>query len=289
MAQGSSKPKLDFIGIGFTKAGSTWVYKLLEEHPDIRVSRTKETNFFVTQNLDNKPENIKYLEEFFEGGEDKIRGEFSPMYINKDKALENIKRFYPDIKLLVILRNPADKRISEAMYNYRFKADMERADFDKILKDRFANTPPRSIYFEHLQKWMDHFPRENFHIMILEEMIADPFSKIADLYRFLGADESCRPESASKKANAAHGFRYPKLQKKLRNAHQKVKRYPRLAGILKRTSRSFKLKQRIMAWNRKEFQKPPISGETRTMLLNAHRQEIGKLEELLGRDLSVWK
>lgn len=289
MPRRSSPPKLDFIGIGFTKAGSTWIYKLLEEHPDIHVSKTKETNFFVTQDLDSKPENIKYLEEFFRGGEDRIRGEFSPMYINRDKALENIKKFYPGIKLLVILRSPADKRISEVMYNHRFKTDMESEDFDRLIYEKFKDAQPRSMYYDRLERWMEYFPRKNIHVMILEEMTAAPYKEAAKLYEFLGADTSFRPQAADRKANVAHGFRYPGLQKKLRNAHQRVKRHPRLARTLKNISRPFKLKQKIMAWNRKEIPRPPISEETRRMLLDAHREEIKKLEELLGRDLSVWK
>jgi hypothetical protein len=279
---------LDFIGIGFTKSGSTWIYKILEEHPQIEVSKTKETNFFVTQDLENHPENLRYLKDFFGENDGKIRGEFSPMYINRDKALENIKRFYPKVKLLVILRNPVDKCISEVMYNYRFKDGMERADFDQILGERVKNAPPRSMYIEHLQKWMNNFPPENFHIMILEEMIADPDKKIAELYRFLGVDDFFRPEWAKKKANTAHAFRYPGLQKRLRNAHQRVKKHPRLAKALKKISRPFKLKQKILDWNRQEFQKPLISPKTRQALFNTYKDEIQKMEKLLNKDLSVW-
>jgi hypothetical protein len=282
-------PKLDFIGIGFTKAGSTWVYKLLEEHPDLQVSKTKETNFFVDQDLKNHPDRLRYLEEFFEGDRGRARGEFSPMYVNKDKALENIKMFYPDIKLLVILRNPADKRISEVMYNHRLKTDMEKLDIDRMIRERFEGAPPRFIYLDRLRKWMDNFPPKNFYIMVLEEMASAPQKGAAELYRFLGVNDSYQPQAAKKKVNAAHAFRYPGLQNFLRNQHKRVKKYPRLAKNLKKVSRPLKLKQRILEWNRKEFQKPDISEQTRQMLFNAHRQEIEQLEELLNRDLSVWK
>ena len=285
----TTKPRLDFAGIGFTKCGSTWIYKLLEEHPEVQTSKTKETDFFVNQDLENKPQNIKYLEEFFEGEEGKVRGEFSPMYINRDETLKNIKRFYPNVKLLVILRNPVDKRISEVMYNYRFKDDMERVDLNEVIQERFKNASPRSIYLDRLQKWMDHFPPQNFHIMVLEEMIADPYRGAADLYRFLGADDSYKPQAAEKKVNVAHAFRYPKLQKKLRNAHQQVKKHPRLAKILKKASRPLKLKQRILEWNRKEYGKPVISDQTRKLLFDIYKEEIGELEKLLNKDLSVWR
>ncbi len=283
------KPRLDFVGIGFTKAGSTWIYKLLEEHPEICMSKTKETNFFINQNLESNPRNIKGLERFFQPGRDKIRGEFSPMYISKDEALENIKKFYPDIKLLIIMRNPVDKRISEVMSNYRFKIDMERADFDKIVYERFKDAQPRSIYYDRLRKWMDNFPRENIYVMILEEMISHPYKEASKLYEFLGTDDSFRPESATRKANAAHGFHYPKLQKRLRNAHQRVKKHPSLLKILNKISRPFKLKQKILEWNRKEFQKPLVSEQTRQMLFDAYKEEIQELEQLLNKDLSIWK
>jgi hypothetical protein len=49
--------------------------------------------------------------------------------------------------------------------------------------------------------------------MILEEFAWDLYNKISELYEFLGVDNSFRPQTAGQKANTAHGFRHPKLQK----------------------------------------------------------------------------
>ncbi|HMB65691.1 MAG TPA: sulfotransferase [Patescibacteria group bacterium] len=290
MQEDTKKPQLDFVGIGFTKCGSTWIYKLLEEHPEICMSKTKETNFFANYDLVAEPRKLKYFEEFFPRDcGDRIKGEFSPMYIARDIALKNLVEHYPKVKFLVILRNPVEKRISEVMYNYRLKSDVEKLDLDRVIQERFRDKPEQKTYSPRLAEWLQAFPSENFHIMILEEFARDPYNKISELYDFLGVDNSFRPQVAEQKANTAHGFRHPKLQKRLRNAHKRVKRHPRLAKALKSVSRPLKLKQRIMAWNKKQFRRPQVSTETKRILLDLHRKDIEELEKLLNKDLSIWK
>ena len=289
MTNQTDKPKLDFLGIGFTKCGSTWVYKCLEEHPEISVSRTKETSFFVNQDLLARPRDLKYLEKFFEDDGGRIRGEFSPMYATKEIALKNIKEFYPEVKLLFILRDPVAKRVSEMIYNHRFDGDMGRVDFDGMIYEKFKDAREQSVYYKHLKKWFDNFPHQNIHIMFLEEVKKCPERETERLYDFLGVDTNFKPQVLQKKANPAHAFRFPGLQRVLRDSHRRIKKYPRLLVSLKKFSKPFNLKQRILNWNKKDFQKPKISGRTEKLLFELHKKEIDQLEKLLKKDLSFWK
>ena len=98
----------DFIGIGASKAASSWIFSCLKEHPEICVSSKKEINFF------NKPYNynkgIEHYKSFFKHCPKKsIKGEFTPNYINSTQVPQLIHKHFPNVKIIACLRNPIDK------------------------------------------------------------------------------------------------------------------------------------------------------------------------------------
>jgi hypothetical protein len=288
MAQGSSPPKLDFLGIGFTKAGSTWIYKLLEEHPDICISKIKETNFFINEELVNNPRNLSRYANFFWHYEDgQTVGEFSPSYITKEKALRQVKSLYPDTKFIISLRDPMERVISSFLYSKRFDKKIAQKDLEKELLSRFQGQ--REMYFPHMYKWFQEFPRENFLVIIFEEMVSDPQQKTREIFDFLGVDKEFIPKAIHKKTNPAHTFHLPRLQKILDYFHKKSKKYTLFSKIVKKTSFVNKIKSKINGLNRKPYQKPKISPEGKQKIRECFAGEIEKLEELIGKDLSIWK
>ena len=116
--------KIDFIGIGAPKCGSTWVSKCLEEHPEILFSASKtrkELRFFNHANflpdvyesyihIDKYEEKgLKWYYEQFPNNESGIiKGEFSTLYLFDEQAPNRIMKHFPDVKILVTLRQPVD-------------------------------------------------------------------------------------------------------------------------------------------------------------------------------------
>ena len=115
---------IDFIGIGTSKAGTTWVSEMLDAHPGICMSEPKEVNYFNEQN--NYSINIKnynygkgfnwYKKHFLHWRTGQIIGEFTPKYLADLKAPLRIKNAFPDVKLIVCLRDPVDRAFSQ--YNF---------------------------------------------------------------------------------------------------------------------------------------------------------------------------
>lgn len=290
MLQDNSKFRLDFVGIGFTKCGSTWIYKLLDEHPEICVSKTKETNFFHLNKdlLENKKKLKSYENYYWHCEKGQVRGEFSPGYANKEVALNQIKDLYPDIKIIVALRNPVDRVISSFFFRNRFDKQITERDPDSALREKYENVDG-SMYSRPLRKWLKHFPRERIFVMVLEDLASSPEEKTKELFSFLGVDSDFTPASLNKKVNPAHTYHFPSFQKLLKVSHRAIKKRPGLSKTLKKIKPLYNFKEKLNKGNHKVYKKPEVTPESRKFLKDKFQNEVVELEKLLNLDLSSWK
>lgn len=122
MAQGF---KVDFIGIGAPRSGSTWLFHALGRHPAVCLSEPKEIKYFNREDFlrpvidgDDESPYINpnhardldwYARHYRHCPADSLKGEFSPQYLFDDAAPARIHTSFPDVKLLVCLRNPIDR------------------------------------------------------------------------------------------------------------------------------------------------------------------------------------
>ena len=96
MCEDIKKP--DFIIVGAQKCGTTYLHKFLCEHTDIFCPREKELNFFDW----NFARGISWYEQQFKlAPKGAICGEASPYYIAHPHALQRIKQYVPDVKLVM--------------------------------------------------------------------------------------------------------------------------------------------------------------------------------------------
>src|SRR3989338_8844309 len=107
MDQARPITKIDFIGVGAMRCGTTWIWQCLIEHPRICSIPKKEVNFFREESYEDRLD--EYLAKFSHCPTDSLKGEFTPSYINRLDCAERIKRFFPDVKIIICLRNPIDR------------------------------------------------------------------------------------------------------------------------------------------------------------------------------------
>ena len=99
--------------IGVQKSGTTYLARLLMQHPDICFSEIKELHFFSKEH--NRKKGLRFYESCFSpyNGE-KIIMEATPAYMIQEKALIDIKKSIgPDVKIIVIIREPIKRLISQ--------------------------------------------------------------------------------------------------------------------------------------------------------------------------------
>ena len=168
--------KIDFIGIGAHRSATTWIAEWLRRHPDVCFARRKEVAFF---NEDAYRKGIGYYESFFNG--EGLKGEFTPTYLYSKVVAKRINWFYPDVKLIVCLRNPVYRAYSH--YNYdKALGLIPQVPFEEVV-ERYI---PSGMYSKHLKVYYDLFPKENIFVMKYENIEKDPQKFMDEIYSFLG-------------------------------------------------------------------------------------------------------
>jgi hypothetical protein len=287
--------KIDFIGIGAQKSGTTWLADCLREHPQIAYARKKEFFFFNTQfcylfndeNLSNFHKGVNcYLNQFPEPLPGQIRGEVATNYYNDPQAAENIKKYFPNVKLLAILRNPVDMIYSLYWFGCSAVRTAMPKNFEKMVKQ--GDYLDRGMYYKHLKRFYDLFPQDNIHVMLLDDVKNNPDKVLKKLFAFLNVDDKFKPSMLTKKSNPALRTKRPLLKKTsyfLLNALsnvglQKISRWFITNDFL------YNIYKKI---NLTTGKNPPMNPETRKKLIKYYQDDINKLENLINRDLSEWK
>lgn len=204
-----------FFLIGVMRSGTTYLAALLDEHPGACMARPilPEPKYFLNaENFDKEPDH--YYKKFFSHRHDeKILGEKTVHYSEREDGLERIHRRFPDAKILILLRNPLERALSN--YYFSLKNGLETRSLEEVFikktkaplynRDRFFISPfdylERGKYINHISLARRHFPSKNIKIIFHEELINNG-EEVKEIYRFLNLDPEFTPPSLKKKIYA---------------------------------------------------------------------------------------
>jgi hypothetical protein len=212
-----------FLYIGAPRAGSTWLYRNLRQHPDVWVPPTKAVNYFHSRfatyraqlflsfwpdmiSHPNSKTRAWYRNYFGRRNVDdvwyadlfprhRIAGEIAESYCSlSDTAVRRIRSLYPHLRVIITLRNPMERALSQAKYGLtvrrgRRASEVPASDF--IRHVMHPNSIERSEYTRMLDLWGDLFA-DHFMILFYEQLCEDPEGYLAKICRFIGAP--FRPE-----------------------------------------------------------------------------------------------
>jgi hypothetical protein len=254
--------RLDFIVAGAQKSGTTALRYFLSKHPDVALPDKEEMHFFDDEEIFSQPVDYELLHRHFSPvarsttpkklGPAKpfgVTGEITPSYIYWKPAIERIWNYNPKIKLLILLRNPADRAF--AHWNMQRFKDREPLDFlDAVKQEKSRIIPPLSVdarrysyvdrgfYSDQLERVFKFFPREQVMVIRFEEFQKQKQQILGSIFRFLDVAPLRR----------------------IRDRDRNVVPYPR-----------------------------EMTAEERRYLYAIFGWDIAKLEELLGWDCADWK
>lgn len=205
-----------FLGIGATRAGTSWVAAQLSRHPQIRMDR-KEIHFFdrklgalgASGSARDRFNQVRYLARFVGAHRGRrIRGEITPAYaILEPAVIRRVAEWMPDARLIFMMRDPIERAWSQARNGFpRWRGKpLESVSRDELVS--FFDSDPvrrRSDYATCLRAWFGHFPREQFFFGFLDEIRERPEDLMRDLLGFLEARVVVADaESLRKPVNAA--------------------------------------------------------------------------------------
>ncbi|HCX45158.1 TPA: hypothetical protein DGT35_00990 [Patescibacteria group bacterium] len=269
-----SKP--DFIGIGAMKAGTTWLYQCLSEHPEIFLIE-KEFNFF--SNKKKWLEGFDWYEKQLENSK-KVTGEFSVVYLPNPHAHLRIHNRYPNTKLIVCLRNPADRTFSHYLHGTKSGFINKLISFSEAVK-QFPHLTQTSCYSTFIKKYLKYFSPQQMLFLIYEDSLKDPLQYVQSVYRFLEVDDQFVPPSLEKNIFPSYKPRFNLLEKII--YRRALVRFAKKTWLGKKMGRV--TSQLLFNFNKEQVS---LSDADRDKMEKYFYSEIKELESLIGRPLTQW-
>ncbi|MBS4203244.1 sulfotransferase domain-containing protein [Lederbergia citrea] len=192
----------DFLIIGAMKCGTTTLYKNLVKHSSIVSAKRKELHFFdkedeYSKGIDSYKNNFPLLnKKKLINKPNLVTGEATPRYLFIPEVPERVFNAMPNVKLIVLLRNPVDRAYSH--YHHFKRRELEKLTFEEAIdKELNGIIEPninrtylaRGNYVDQLKRWMDFFPREQFLILESENYYRNPRIGINQVCQFLDLPE----------------------------------------------------------------------------------------------------
>jgi len=213
--------KVDFIGIGGQRCGTTWLFQTLKEHPKCGMSSEKELHYFSH----NYHYGLEWYEKMFLS-ENKLNGEFSTSYFYNLKSPKRIFDYNPDMKIILSIRNPIDRFLSHHKHELQKQRFLNNTvDPYEVLKNNKTYIE-YGLYFKALTPWLEYFSNDNIFIIIFDEIISNPKNLLSRLYKFLNIDNNFIPSCIDQKINEAWLPKYKSLlyvQKSVSYLSRKIK------------------------------------------------------------------
>lgn len=274
--------KVEFIGVGSGKCGSTWLYENVVQHPEVFDGNPKEIHYFGDL---YEQQDFDWYKNLFQGSQGKVKGEFSISYMYHPKAAERISKHFPDAKIIAMVRDPVERTYSDYQHFIR-KGDVSRNyPFSEYIQDQ--EKLKFGYYTDYLKPFYDHFPSENILVLVLEEMQHDLASVYQQIFKFIGVhDTTFLPEGVEAKRNQGMNYRFLKLENILVRTYRFMAKRG-LTGFAERLKRSG-LAQMVRKMNAKSAPLPEMDEVSRQKLNEYFAEEQVRLAQLLGRDTQIW-
>ena len=271
--------KPNFLFIGPDKTGSTWLHRVLLQHPDCYVPSCKDIYFFdryydrgmewYLSFFRNAPSNVKVL------------GELSHDYLFSDAAAERIASELPGVKLISSLRDPAERSFSH--YLYMVRSGRTRDSFENALT-KFPELIDKSLYHKHLSRYFARFDRSQMGIFFFEDLKADPERFARTIFEFLDLAflDNIDRNNTVLPASRPRSFILARIAKIGANISRDMG-LTTLVGTIK-----YSFLAKLLYRNYSEDNRPQLDPEVRLTLLKLFEPDIRRLQDLLQKDLSHW-
>lgn len=187
-----------FIIFGVGRCGTTSLYNYLAEHPNVGEAQEKEI-FFFDYHFD---QGLSWYKKYFPlkvqgyGKTPWVTGDATPSYMHHPLAPSRIKEILPQVKLILLLRNPVDRAYSH--YCQKINAQLETFPFEMAVRHQIAERTffqkehilgneqyfrhvyyphayiSKGVYIENIARWFNTFPKQHILVLQNEEMSKKP-------------------------------------------------------------------------------------------------------------------
>ena len=288
----------NYLFIGAAKSATTTFFDILKKHEDIFVPKFKEPHFF---NIDeNYLKGLDWYKKtyFKDINNESIIIDFTPTYLYYKLCAERIfDSLGPNVKFVIILRNPVDRAYSH--YNHSKRDGHEVSSFEDAIKleneriEKFRDKNDflselrcsyisQGLYFEMISAYLKYFDLNNFFIINFEsEVVQNLDQTLLKLSKFLKLDLSNLDYEIH--SNKSGKPKYKLLQNIITNNNL----FRKILKILVPQKQRQIIRNKIKNFNKEDFVYLQLSEEKRRQLFEKYfRKDIMKLENLIGKKMN---
>lgn len=296
-----------FFVVGAAKAGTTSLFRYLNDHPNVYAPSVKEPFFFSFMNKDldfkgpfdhevnaSTITNFDEYENLYcEARGTQERGDFSNSYLYFPRSAERIDEHVDDPKIIIMLRDPVRRAFSH--YLQCRMLGHESRSFEEALaleEQRRAQNwrwhyqfREQSRYFAQVKTYLDVFGQQRVHIELFEDFVSNTRLTMRRLAAFLEIDADFYSDYTFKTYNATKLPKNEIIHRLFRreNVARRIVRTVTTVALRRWASRLVK------SFNYSRDQRPRLDPETEEKLRREFLPDVEKLEDLIDEDLSEWK
>ncbi len=219
-----------FLVIGAAKSGTTTLFELLRQHPQLYMPPGKEDPFF-SRDVEYRVGWGKHARRSFAGAApDELWGTATPEYmagtvyepsrgrtqLSERTVPERIHMISPEVRLIAILRDPVERCISHHMMINRLgfeQRSVEQAVTELLAREELERSRVRQDALNTYVVWGEYgriltgyyavFSPEQIHVVFLDELASDPGAVMTSLYGHLGIDTEFVPSGLGRRYQPA--------------------------------------------------------------------------------------
>lgn len=279
--------KLDFVGVGPGRSGTSWLHANFATHPQVALPKApiKEVYFFD----ENYQRGFGWYQKHFAESDalvDKCIGEFGPSYFDVAEAPERIQAHNPNCKIIISVRDPVERAFSVFLHLARLGRVAQT--FDEAVKQE-PRIVTKGHYKQHVQHWLNYFPLEQMHFVLLDDIKQQPLPTLNQFCDFLGVSGFMANQIMAEAVNAAYVSKLPLMQplNRLKQSLSRAARKNHNYGLLSLGHKANNLVNRWFVSDMPREQYPQLSAEKKQLLYELYAEDITFIEQLLQKSLNV--
>lgn len=308
-----------FIIIGERRCGTTTLFNILQNHPNVYLYSKADINFFIEEEITEsriftigkadatqweKTHSLEQYEKLFAGiNNEPAFGHKGPDLFFWKASYNRIKSYSPDCKFILILRNPIKRawshywnEVGKGRENLSFEEaiskENERIEISDYALDHLSYIS-RGYYDKTLGNFLETFDKSKLKIIILEEYFQDPQKSFDSICEFLEVPYSKLIDQKQaknqnwtmiKKIWVRNNFILNKLDNYYTGMIEKM-----ILFSTKNTDKRRKLRMRYYSLFKKAASEERMSNQLHKRLLDIYMPHIENLEKMLNKNLGIWK
>lgn len=208
MTESVEQPIVNFMLIGVQKGGTTALAQFLAQHPQVYLPAAKELHLFDDGDWPGVQSvaqvNASYRALMPDHAGQPLVGEATPSYLWLPRVVEDLARYNPALKLIVLLREPCARALSHyrmevargkeplslvrALLAEPWRLWRDRGNRSRWAPSRYFSYVSRSRYARQLRHLYRHFPREQVLVLRSEDLLRDHVATLDAVFDFLGVE-----------------------------------------------------------------------------------------------------